>query len=77
MVSSRDIPPRFAPGGSISRPPSRGEILTDRAFRALAFTSGGMPAVALVGIVFVVLAGILWMLSQRYDARHRIERNLP
>jgi predicted MFS family arabinose efflux permease len=43
----------------------------------LAFTAGGMPSVAVVGTVFVVLAGILWMLSQRYDARHRIERNLP
>jgi len=43
----------------------------------VAFTAGGMPAVAAVGTVFVVLAGILWMLSQRYDAHHRIERNLP
>jgi phosphate transport system permease protein len=55
MVSSRDIPPRFAPGGSISRPPSRGEILTDRAFRALAFTSGA--------IVVLLLVYILWKIG--------------
>ena len=37
---------------SISRPPSRGEILTDRAFRGVAYASGGL--------VVLLLAYILW-----------------
>ncbi|TPE52032.1 phosphate ABC transporter permease subunit PstC [Amaricoccus solimangrovi] len=37
---------------SISRPPSRGEILADRAFRGIAYASGGL--------VVAMLAYILW-----------------
>ena len=55
MTASPDVAPRFATDGSISQPPTRGEILTDRAFRALAYTSGA--------IVVLLLAYILWKIG--------------
>ena len=54
-MSSTPDAPRFAADGSISRPPSTGEVLTDRAFRALAFTSGAL--------VVLLLAYILWKIG--------------
>lgn len=55
MTSTPDSAPRFAADGSISQPPTRGEILADRAFRALAFTSGAL--------VVLLLAYILWKIG--------------
>ena len=55
MTATPDIAPRFAPDGSISQPPTRSEILADRAFRALAFTAGAL--------VVLLLAYILWKIG--------------
>lgn len=55
MTAIPDAAPRFAPDGSISQPPTKAEILTDRAFRALAFTAGAL--------VVLLLLYILWMIG--------------
>ncbi len=59
MTATIDIR-RFAPDGSISQPPTRGEVLADRAFRALAFTSGAL--------VVLLLAYILWKIGLQAGA---------
>ena len=55
MTSAPDKASRFAPDGSISQPPTRGEVVADRAFRALAFTSGAL--------VVLLFAYILWKIG--------------
>ncbi len=47
--------PQFATDGSISKPPSQGEILADRAFRSLTYAVGSL--------VILLLAYILWKIG--------------
>ena len=57
MTALPDIAPRRARDGSVSQPPTRGEIVADRAFRALAFASGAL--------VVVLLVYILWKIGEQ------------